>query len=106
MTAPLTEKTAGVTGASSGIGAGVARAMAAAGAQVVLVGRHRERLERRAADIEATGAAAAIVARLLALAVNPIALFPRCLPTLCPPSPATCHCAAQPPSTSSDTPWT
>src|SRR5579863_4407654 len=40
-----------ITGASSGIGAGVARAMAASGADVVLVGRHAERLSAVANSI-------------------------------------------------------
>ena len=42
----LDGKTAIVTGASSGIGAAIAEAMAQAGASVVLVGRDAGRLER------------------------------------------------------------
>jgi NAD(P)-dependent dehydrogenase (short-subunit alcohol dehydrogenase family) len=46
----LDGKVAIVTGASSGIGAEIARAMSQAGAKVVLVGRDQKRLERCAAD--------------------------------------------------------
>jgi NAD(P)-dependent dehydrogenase (short-subunit alcohol dehydrogenase family) len=42
----LEGKVAIVTGASSGIGAAIAQAMSEAGAKVVLVGRHEERLRR------------------------------------------------------------
>lgn len=42
-----------VTGAGSGIGAAVAAALAAEGARLTLVGRDRDQLERRAADLDA-----------------------------------------------------
>lgn len=47
-----------VTGASSGLGEGLARALAHRGARVALVARRRERLEKIAREIEATGGGA------------------------------------------------
>jgi len=47
-----------VTGASSGIGSGLARMLARRGARVVLVARRRERLEALAAEITASGGTA------------------------------------------------
>jgi len=47
----LRDRTAVVTGASSGIGAGIAREMAAEGARLVLVGRDEERLSAVAAEV-------------------------------------------------------
>jgi NAD(P)-dependent dehydrogenase (short-subunit alcohol dehydrogenase family) len=54
----LDGKVALVTGASSGIGAEIARALGAAGASVALVGRSAERLEQAVAAVAATGAVA------------------------------------------------
>lgn len=51
----LQGKTALVTGASSGLGMVMAKALAAAGARLVVVARRRERLEALAAEIEALG---------------------------------------------------
>lgn len=49
----LTSKRCLVTGASSGIGLATARVFARLGADLILVGRNRERLERARAEIEA-----------------------------------------------------
>lgn len=57
----LTGRTALVTGASSGLGVTFARALAAAGANVVLAARRTDRLEQVAADIEGAGGAALAV---------------------------------------------
>ena len=50
-----------VTGASSGIGRACARALASEGARVVLAGRRGERLETEAAAIRSAGGAAEVV---------------------------------------------
>ncbi len=57
----LTNKVAIVTGAGTGIGAGIAQAFGAAGAQVVVCGRRLEPLEAVAAEIHAAGSSAEIV---------------------------------------------
>lgn len=54
-------KIALVTGASSGLGARFAKALAGAGAQVVLASRRTERLKELRAEIEADGDAAHVV---------------------------------------------
>jgi len=62
----LAGKRALIVGASRGIGAAIAHAFAAAGAQVVLAGRSREDLDAAARDIQAGGGnASAIVIDLL-----------------------------------------
>lgn len=74
----LSERTALVTGASSGIGEACARAFAGAGARVALCARRRDRVEALAAELRAQGAeahafaldvrdAAAVTAALAAL---------------------------------------
>jgi NAD(P)-dependent dehydrogenase (short-subunit alcohol dehydrogenase family) len=50
-----------VTGAGRGIGAAIARHLAASGARVVINGRHREPLEAVCADIAAAGGTAELV---------------------------------------------
>lgn len=57
----LANKTAVVTGASSGIGAETAKRFAQEGMQVVLVARRHERLRRVAQEIQATGGSAVVL---------------------------------------------
>ncbi len=57
----LAGRVATVTGGSSGIGQGMAAALARAGAQVVLVARGSQRLEESAASLRAQGCSAAWV---------------------------------------------
>jgi len=57
----LAGRVALVTGGSSGIGRGMAAALARAGAQVVLIARDSQRLEESAASLQAQGCSAAWV---------------------------------------------
>lgn len=61
MTGTLTGTAALVTGASSGIGASTARALAAHGAAVGLLARRADRLRDLAADIQSSGGVAMVV---------------------------------------------
>jgi 3-oxoacyl-[acyl-carrier protein] reductase len=60
MNLQLTGKQALVTGSTSGIGAEIARMLAAEGVKVVVHGRDRERAQRVVSEIEAKGGQAAI----------------------------------------------
>lgn len=66
--ASLFGQTGLVTGASSGIGAEIAKALSVAGARVLLVGRDRERLEQTRSSIEAAEGEAIILAEDLSKA--------------------------------------
>ncbi|MFJ2962902.1 SDR family NAD(P)-dependent oxidoreductase [Streptomyces collinus] len=68
--ARFTDRTALVTGAGSGIGRTIARALAAEGANVVVVGRRREPLEETAESIEAAGGKALAVTANVARAAD------------------------------------
>jgi NAD(P)-dependent dehydrogenase (short-subunit alcohol dehydrogenase family) len=68
--ARFTDRTALVTGAGSGIGRAIARAIAAEGANVVVVGRRREPLEETAESIEAAGGKALTVTADVARAAD------------------------------------
>jgi len=57
----LSGKTALITGASAGIGRGIAKALAAEGVQTVIAARRKEALDELASEIEAEGHPAAVV---------------------------------------------
>lgn len=70
-------RTALVTGASSGIGADMARQLGAAGARVVLVARSEDALAAVAADVETAGGTATVLPADLEPADAPAALVDR-----------------------------
>jgi NAD(P)-dependent dehydrogenase (short-subunit alcohol dehydrogenase family) len=79
MPAASCERVAIVTGASSGIGAASARALAAAGFRVALAARRRERLEALAKEIARAGGDALPIAADLAREADCAALVERTL---------------------------
>lgn len=71
----LSRHTAVITGASSGIGAGVARKFAAYGAKLVLAARRQDRLEALADELRTTGAEVMIRATDVTSEAEVVALF-------------------------------
>jgi NAD(P)-dependent dehydrogenase (short-subunit alcohol dehydrogenase family) len=61
MTGVLDGKRAIITGAGTGLGAATARAFAAEGAEVTLIGRREDKLRETAASVEAIGGKAIVV---------------------------------------------
>jgi 3-oxoacyl-[acyl-carrier protein] reductase len=61
MDLQLADKTALVTGASAGIGRGIAKALAREGVRVAIAARRRDRLEALAAEISAAGGSAPVI---------------------------------------------
>ena len=82
----LSNRTAVVTGATSGIGTATARALHAAGASVAVVGRREERLNALAAEL---GERAVAIAADVSGPASPTASTPRSAPsTSSSPTPA------------------
>jgi len=61
-TISLAGRTAFITGASSGLGHGIARAIAGAGGRVAVAARRRDRLDALVSEIEKAGGTAEVVA--------------------------------------------
>jgi NAD(P)-dependent dehydrogenase (short-subunit alcohol dehydrogenase family) len=75
----LIDRIAVITGASTGIGKGIAAAYAAEGAKVVLAARSREKLEAVAGEIRSAGGTALVVPTNVTLEEDVIDLFRRTL---------------------------
>ena len=71
----LQNKVTIVTGASSGIGKAIARAFAAAGAEVVLTARNREKLDQAAGEITTAGGKASIIPADITVEAQVVDLF-------------------------------
>lgn len=76
---PLRDRIAVVTGASSGIGAQIARELGSAGARIALVGRDSQRLAAVAGELAAAGAEAEPIVADLAAASGPEEVVDRAL---------------------------
>jgi NAD(P)-dependent dehydrogenase (short-subunit alcohol dehydrogenase family) len=77
MTKDMSERVAIITGASSGIGAAIARSFAEAGIKTVLAARSAEKLDRVAGEIKAKGGNALIVQTDVAEEPQVVRLFER-----------------------------
>src|SRR5512143_718140 len=66
----LTDKVAVITGAGRGIGAGCARALAEAGADVVITARTKEQLDAVADDVKSLGRRALVVPADVSVTAN------------------------------------
>lgn len=75
----LTGKVALVTGASSGIGKGIAIGLASAGAQVVLAARNLARLQETARQVEGSGGTALVIQTDVTSEAQVVHLFQRTL---------------------------
>ena len=78
----LDERVAIVTGGGGGLGSGICSALAAAGAKVAVAGRTKEKLDRVAADVNASGGRAIAVGVDIADAASVTAMTERVLSEL------------------------